>query len=241
MTVANKLWWEHWPEEDATTELAASLGRMGFDHVDLVYAIAPPPHLSVPAVVAEVGDVLASGRARTWGVGMWTADQLAEAIAVCDRSGVPRPVAAQMSCSVADHAQAADPVMRATLTASGVGLVAAHVLAGGTLTGKYVTGARGRASDDDSPAVARGQRIAVSLARLAAQWGVAPTHLAFCYALGHPNLASVLFGATSPEQVRTNVESVDVYGSLDAGQLAAITALADDIHDDDDPSGREIT
>ena len=40
------------------------------------------------------------------------------------------------------------------------------------------------------------------------------THLALGYALDQPNLASVLFGATSPEQVRTNVESVAADQSL---------------------------
>src|SRR6478672_7639402 len=32
VVVANKLWWEHWPQEDAATELDGSLERMGLDH-----------------------------------------------------------------------------------------------------------------------------------------------------------------------------------------------------------------
>src|SRR3954447_23695607 len=53
VTIANKLWWEHWPQEDAATELDGSLRRMQFDHVDLIYAIAPPPTLPVATVVEE--------------------------------------------------------------------------------------------------------------------------------------------------------------------------------------------
>ena len=227
VTVANKLWWEHWPDEDATAELDGSLGRMGLDHVDLIYAIAPPPSLTVPEVVGEVAGLIETGRARVWGTGMWTAAQLAEAVDVCDREGVARPVAAQMACSLAGHAQATDPAMRVTLTAGPIGLVASYVLAGGTLTGKYLDGGRGRAEHDDSPVHARGKQLAAPLAALAAEWGVTATHLAFCYALDHPNLASVLFGATSPEQVRTNVGSIAVYESLDRPQLDAINALAD--------------
>jgi aryl-alcohol dehydrogenase-like predicted oxidoreductase len=226
VTVCNKLWWEHWPEEDAARELDGSLGRMGFDHVDLIYAIASPATLSVPEVVGEISGLIDSGRARAWGTGMWTSAQIAEAIEVCDRDGVPRPAAAQMACSLVDHAQAVDPAMRAALTSAGVGLVAAYVLAGGTLTGKYLHGGAGRAADDDSPVHARGKQLAGLLAARAAEWGIAPTLLAFCYALDHPNLATVLFGATSPEQVRTNVEAVAVYGSLDREQLDAINALA---------------
>ena len=186
VTVANKLWWEHWPEQDAAAELDGSLGRMGLDHVDLIYAIAPPPQLPVAEVVGEVAGLIESGRARAWGTGMWSAAQLAEAIDVCDRTGVPRPAAAQMACSLAQHDQADDPAMLAALARGDVGLVAAYVLAGGTLTGKYLGGGSGRATDDDSPVIRRGKQIAESLARLAETWGVTPTDLAFSYALGHP-------------------------------------------------------
>jgi aryl-alcohol dehydrogenase-like predicted oxidoreductase len=227
VTVANKLWWEHWPEEDAKAELDGSLGRMGLDHVDLIYAIAPPPSLPVADVVAQVAGLIETGRARVWGTGMWTAAQLAEALDVCDREGLPRPAAAQMACSLAEHAQATDPAMRTTLTAGPIGLVASYVLAGGTLTGKYLDGGAGRAEHDESPLSARGKQLAVALTALAAEWGVTATHLAICFALDHPNLASVLFGSTGPEQVRTNVESVAVYDSLDREQLDAINALAD--------------
>ena len=38
--VANKLWWEFWPQESPDPELAGSLGRMRFDYIDLVYSAA---------------------------------------------------------------------------------------------------------------------------------------------------------------------------------------------------------
>ena len=226
VTVANKLWWEHWPEEDAAAELDGSLGRMGLDHVDLIYAIAPPQHLAVADVVGQVGGLLDSGRARAWGTGMWSATLIADAVDVCDQSGVPRPAAAQMACSLAQHDQATDPAMRAVLAGADIGLVAASVLAAGTLTGKYLDGGTGRAAGDDSPLARRGKEIAATLTRLAAEWGVTPTHLAFCYALGQPQLASVLFGATTADHVRTNVAAVDVYEALDHRQRDAVAALA---------------
>src|SRR4051812_43849914 len=40
--VANKLWWEFWPDQTAADELDGSLRRMGLDHVDLIYALPPP-------------------------------------------------------------------------------------------------------------------------------------------------------------------------------------------------------
>src|SRR5690348_6792607 len=42
VVVANKLWWEFWPEQSAQAELDASLRRMRFDYVDVIYANPPP-------------------------------------------------------------------------------------------------------------------------------------------------------------------------------------------------------
>ncbi len=226
VTVCNKLWWEHWPDEDAAAELDGSLGRMGLDHVDVIYAIAASTAPPIEVVVEQVAGLIASGRARAWGAGMWSGPDLAAALDACDAAGAPYPIAAQMSCSLVDHRQSDDPDTNAALERGGIGLVAAYVLAGGTLTGKYASGGGGRSADDTSAGAARGKEIGVRLAALAADWGVPTAHLAFAYALGHPHLATVLFGATSAEQVRANVAAVATYDSLDATQRAAVDALA---------------
>src|ERR1700749_4419490 len=62
--VSNKLWWEFWPDESAAAELDGSLGRMGFDYVDLIYANPPPEGLPVPDMVGAVGELISSGKAR---------------------------------------------------------------------------------------------------------------------------------------------------------------------------------
>ena len=169
VTVSNKLWWEHWPSEDAAAELDGSLARMGLDRLDLIYAIHPPDTLPIAEVVGQVGGLLQAGKARAWGTGMWSAGQLAEALDVCDATGTPRPVAAQMACSLADHADADDPAMLDVLGRGPIGLVAAFVLAGGALTGKYLDGT-GRGRADHAPLPERGRRLAASVVRLAEAW-----------------------------------------------------------------------
>src|SRR5919204_386620 len=52
VTVANKLWWEFWPEQTAADELDGSLGRMGLEHGDLIYTEPPPAGLEL----AEPGE-----------------------------------------------------------------------------------------------------------------------------------------------------------------------------------------
>ncbi len=226
VTVCNKLWWEHWPDEDATTELDGSLGRMGLEHVDVIYSIAASTAPVVEVVVEQVDGLIKSGRARAWGTGMWSGQLLQAALDVCDDTGAPYPIAAQMACSLADHRQSGDPAVLAALQRGGIGLVAAYVLAGGTLTGKYASGAAGRATEDVSPVAARGRQIAVRLAALAAEWDVPTAHLAFASAFDHPHLTTVLFGATSAEQVSANVAALATYELLDDTQRATIAALA---------------
>src|SRR5512144_573700 len=52
--VANKLWWEFWPDQSAAQELDGSLGRMGLDHVDLIYTQPPPSGLALEDFVGAV-------------------------------------------------------------------------------------------------------------------------------------------------------------------------------------------
>jgi aryl-alcohol dehydrogenase-like predicted oxidoreductase len=230
VVVANKLWWEFWPEQTATDELGASLCRMGLDHVDLIYATPPPSTVAEPITVREVvesaTELIAAGMARQWGVAMWSAPQLGEALDIAAELDAPPPVANQLACSLVQHAEPDDPEMVRLMSNRGVGLVASYVLAGGTLTGKYVGNANGRASNDDAPPYGAGKKVAIALTEMASEWGVSTAQLAFCYALGHPCLTSALFGATTPEQLRDNVESCEVFESLSDDQLAAVRALA---------------
>jgi len=227
VVVANKLWWEFWPDQDATAELDGSLGRMGLDHVDLITSMPPPDGLTVADAVGQIGRLVTSGRARAWGIGNWPAAQLAEAIAAAREQGLPAPAAAQLPYSLVRPDWVEDPAMDAALRSAGVGLVASYVLAGGTLTGKYLdTDGRGRATDDANPIIVKGKDRAAELMALAIDWGVTPANLAFSFALGHPRLASVLFGATSVAQLQQNVASLDVFAALDATQAARLRALA---------------
>jgi aryl-alcohol dehydrogenase-like predicted oxidoreductase len=227
VVVANKLWWEFWPDQDAAAELDASLGRMGLDHVDLIYSMEPPAGLSMEVVVDQIGRLLTSGRATAWGIGNWSATALKEAVAVARATGVALPVAAQLPYSLALPGWVEDPAMQAVLDDAGIGLIASSVLAGGALTGKYLRGESGRATAGGRPAAdVRGNDQARALAGLADEWDVTPASLAFSFVLAHPRLSSVLFGATGPQQVHDNVASLQVFHSLNADQLARLRDLA---------------
>src|SRR5437660_6050575 len=66
--VSNKLWWEFWPEQSPAQELDASLERMRFDYVDVIYTDKPPADLPLDDFVGSVTELITAGKARYWGV-----------------------------------------------------------------------------------------------------------------------------------------------------------------------------
>jgi aryl-alcohol dehydrogenase-like predicted oxidoreductase len=228
VVVANKLWWEFWPEQSAAEELDASLGRMGLDHLDLAYAERPPAGLTVDEVVAQAGALIATGKLRAWGVLNWPAELLAEAGRSAARQAVPAPAAVQLPYSLVHRSPVEDADVTEALQTSGASIVASAVLGGGALSGKYGEGgdAGGRVSDRrDDPALGPAFAAGEALRALAAELGATPAALAIAFALAHPAVASVLFGATSPAQIAENVAALGVLDRLSDDQLAALRAV----------------
>jgi L-glyceraldehyde 3-phosphate reductase len=216
---ADKLWWEFWPDETAAEELDGSLGRLGFDHVDVIYSARPPDGLPVADLVAAVIGLIESGKARAWGLLNWTADQIAEAARVCVDAAVPPPCAAQLAYNLVARSPVEDDDTAAALQRCGASVVASAVLAFGALTGR---GATGRAAERPN---ARALAVAEELRPLATRFETTPARLAIAFALAHPLVASVLFGASSPEQVAENVGAVELLDRLSAAELAELRSI----------------
>lgn len=228
VVVANKLWWEFWPEQRAAEELDGSLERMRLEHIDLGYSAAPPQGLELEELVGQVAALVAGGKLRAWGVLNWPPAMLAEAIRIADAHGWPRPCAAQLAYNLLHRSEVEAPEVAETLRAGGVAVVASSVLAAGALTGKYASpGAAGRlAGQLGEPRHRAALRLAGPLGAMARQLGTSPAALAITFALANPQVCSVLFGATTPEQLDANLEAVELAGRLDPGQLEALRALA---------------
>jgi L-glyceraldehyde 3-phosphate reductase len=227
VVVANKLWWEFWPGESAAQELDGSLGRMGLGYLDLVYSWVPPDGLEVAQVVFEIGELIASGKLRAWGVANWPAELLDEATRVAREEALPPPAAAQLPYSLVSRSWVEDARTVEVLEGGDVVVVASAVLAFGALSGKYATaGASGRlAGELDNPDLRPALEAVVPLLALADRLGTAAATLAVAFALANPNVASVLFGATSPDQITQNVKAVELLASMSDADLAELRAI----------------
>jgi L-glyceraldehyde 3-phosphate reductase len=227
VVVANKLWWEFWPEQDAAGELDASLQRMGLDHLDLAYAERLPSGLGVAGAVAQVGGLIEAGKLRAWGLLNWAAADLAEAAREAERQGVPMPAAVQLPYSLVRREAVEDAATIDALEASGASIVASATLGGGVLSGKYATeNPTGRhAEERDDPRHATALAAADQLTLLGAQLEAPPAQLAIAFALSHPSVASVLVGATTPEQIEENVAALGVLERLRNEDLERLRAI----------------
>jgi L-glyceraldehyde 3-phosphate reductase len=227
VTIATKLWWEFWPEQTVAHELDASLQRTALERFDFVYSDPPPPELGMADVVGAVAELVSGGAVRAWGIVNWPAQRVAEAGRVARELGVAPPCAAQLPYSLIARDWVEGAEMTAALRACGAKVVASYVLAGGILSGKYAApGAAGRmAGALDAPQWEAALRAAGHLGELATELDTTPAVLAMAFALANPDVATILFGATSPEQIRENVAAAEVAEALTETQLARLRAI----------------
>jgi len=113
--VSNKLWWEFWPDQSPARELASSLGRMGLDHIDLIYSEVPPDGVGLEDAMEMITGLIRAGTARAWGTLNWTAEQMERAWQIAGREGVPGPTATQPPYSLAMAFALLDPSVTTVL------------------------------------------------------------------------------------------------------------------------------
>jgi L-glyceraldehyde 3-phosphate reductase len=95
------------------------------------------------------------------------------------------------------------------------------------LTGKYRSGtAAGRAAGAlADPGVAAAVAAAEELARLAGRLDTTAAALAIAFPLTNPDVTSVLFGATSAEQVRANGAAISLLDRLTRADLVQLRGI----------------
>ncbi|HEY2788863.1 MAG TPA: aldo/keto reductase [Gaiellales bacterium] len=209
--------------------LDRSLERLGTDHVELLYYHWPDDVTPIGETVAAMAGLVQAGKVRAIGVSNLTLAQLDEAA----RAG---PIAAlQNEYSLLERAPEHELLPRCLEL--GVAFVPYYPLASGLLTGKYrhgrppPPGSRWAAAEvmaDGtwvSPGVEASQTAFALVDRLAAyasERGHSLLELAVAGLASRPGVASVIAGATTPEQVRCNAAAGDWV--LTPEELVAIPA-----------------
>ena len=200
--------------------IAASLERLGTDVVDLYYYHRPDGVTPLAETLGAMQDLVSEGMVRWLGLSNVGGDQVAEAAA----SGA-LVVVVQNRYSLMDRRDDADVLGRCRELE--IGYVPYFPLESGLLTGKYRRG--GHAPEGSRLAGRQDSLTDERFDRVDALQGFAEAreHSLLELAIGGlasiPGIASVIAGATSPEQVRMNAAAGG--WRLDAADVEQLDAL----------------
>ncbi|HZT45644.1 MAG TPA: aldo/keto reductase [Gaiellaceae bacterium] len=184
----------------------SSLRRLRTDVIDVYQMHEPDEGTPIEETLGALHELVQEGKVRHIGSSNFSAAQIEQADATARERGLTRFVAAQNHYSLVERG-VEDEILPAC-ERLGIGMLPYFPLASGLLTGKYVRGEQateGRLAGREIPEE-RWDRLE-RLRRFADERGVPLLSLAIGGLAAMPAVASVIAGATGPEQVRANVEA----------------------------------
>ncbi|MBO9535302.1 NADP(H)-dependent aldo-keto reductase [Herbaspirillum sp.] len=206
----------HWPDRSIN-----SFGQLGYQHIDNEQTVPVEETLKVLSEFVKAGKIRHIGLSNetSWGV--------AQFLRAAEQHGLERVVTIQNPYSLLNRTFEVN--LAEFAHREQVGLLAYSPLAFGMLSGKYLNGAR--------PAAARltlfdrfvrytnpqAERATADYVALARQHGLDPAQMALAYVNSRPFLTSNIIGATTLEQLRSNLDSLQVQLSDDV--VAGIEAI----------------
>jgi aryl-alcohol dehydrogenase-like predicted oxidoreductase len=203
-----------------------SLRRLRTDRIDLYQLHQPDPETPIGDTLAALDELVRGGKVREIGCSNFSARQIQEAKAAAGQGA--KFVSVQNEYSLL-HREPEGEVLP-ECEKEGLAFLPFFPLASGMLSGKYRRGQplpeNTRLSKGGSSRFLTDRNLDVveELINFAAFRGHSLLELAFSWLLRHPAVASVIAGATTPEQVLANVHAAGWH--LTPADLAEIDKLA---------------
>lgn len=191
--------------------LDQSLRRMGLEYVDIFYSHRPDPETPVEETMGALADIVRQGKALYAGISNYKPEQTRKAVEALRTCGVPCLIH-QARYSMFDRW--AEPELLSVLDETGIGMIAFSPLAQGLLSDRYLHGIpadsraaretgrlkREQITDERLSQIAR-------LNEIARQRGQSLAEMALAWLLRDRRVTSVLIGASSVEQLKTNLRA----------------------------------
>ncbi|ASL42483.1 General stress protein 69 [Burkholderia sp. AD24] len=206
----------HWPDRSTMT-----FGRPAYPWVDDEYTVP------IEETLAVLAEFVKAGKVRHIGVSNETPWGVAQFLRAAEKLGLPRIVSIQNPYSLLNRTYEAG--LSEYAHRDNVGLLAYSPLAFGWLSGKYEGGARPagarislfeRFQRYSKPQAVQATSRYVALAK---RHGLSPAQFALAFVNSRPFVTSNLIGATSLDQLKENIASIEV--KLSPEVLAEIDAL----------------
>ncbi|HET6554947.1 MAG TPA: aldo/keto reductase [Dyella sp.] len=208
-----------------------ALQRLRVEHLDLYFCHRPDPDTPIEETVAAMDMLVRQGKVLYWGTSEWPAAAIVEAHRVARENYMIAPTMEQPQYNLL-HRERVEQEYAPLYSAYGMGTTIWSPLASGLLTGKY---------NDGMPADARlaqpgyewlreaileqgGARIdkVRRLTPIASDLGVSMAQLAVAWCLVNPHVSTVMLGASKLDQLKHNLDALDVLPRLDAEVLKRI-------------------
>ena len=194
-----------------------SLKRLQMDYVDLYQAHRFDVETPLDETMQAFADIVRQGKALYIGVSEWNAEQIRAGVALAKQMGF-QLISSQPQYSMLWRVIEAEVIP--ACEELGVSQIVWSPMAQGVLTGKYLPGqpvpAGSRAADDrvnsfiqkwlSEDVLTRVQQ----LKPLADELGITMAQFALAWVLQNKNVSSAIVGATSPEQISSNIDAVGV-------------------------------
>ena len=205
--------------------VAASLQRLRTDYIDLYQYHTPDKMTPFAETFGTLDELVREGTVRYIGHSNLSAAQVEEVDALARDNGWTRPVSAQNQYSLLRRE--AEEELLPVCERLGLGVLPYFPLASGLLTGKYRRGqpppeGTRLATRDDVFTDEKFDRIE-ALEAFATERGISLLDVAIGGLAAQPAVASVIAGATKPEQVRANADAGEWEPSPD--DRAALNAI----------------
>jgi L-glyceraldehyde 3-phosphate reductase len=213
------------------SSLDASLLRLGLDYVDIFYHHRPDPETPLEESMGALDSAVRQGKALYAGISNYNDPALAaRAIKILSDLGTPllihQPKMNMFFRTVAENG------LLEVLEEHGVGCITFSPLAQGLLTNRYLNGVPedSRASGASPSALQKQATDAAlmetvrKLAAIAERRGQTMAQLALAWNLSHPQVTSVLIGASKVEQIEDAV-GASAAGPLTEAELSEIGTI----------------
>jgi L-glyceraldehyde 3-phosphate reductase len=238
LIISTKAGYDMWPgpygdrgsRKYLLASLDQSLRRMGLDYVDIFYSHRFDPDTPLEETLGALDTAVRQGKAVYAGISSYSPERTKEAAAILADLGTPllihQPSYSMLNRWIEDG-------LLDVIGGLGIGCIVFSPLAQGLLTDRYLGGIPegSRASRESS--LSRSQLNEETLARvrglneIAEQRGQSLAQLALAWTLRDRRVTSTLIGASSVEQLETNVAALDKL-DLSADEIAAIDRYAVD-------------
>lgn len=209
----------------------ASLRRLQTDYIDLYQLHWPDRSTNrfgarnyvhrpekdgtpIEETLAALDELVTSGKVRHIGVSNESPWGVMQFLKLAEDKGLPRIASIQNAYSLLNRTF--EQGLAEVSLREDVGLLAYSPLAAGTLTGKYLDGAvpagTRRALDHRKSryATVNADVATKEYLDIARRHGLSPTQMAIAFTLRQPFVASSLIGATTMEDLKSNIAAVDV-------------------------------